>query len=340
PVSIAIEDGSCTREGGFVAARKIVSDSTIVGVHGTTCSISTIPAAEIISEAGMVMISGCSTTPALTGNDGVKGEHWQPGFFRTAPNDRYQAIAAAHFAYNELKHKKAATVSDGDAYTRGLVSSFEKSFMEHGGEIVFSSEVNRGDKNMIPLLQAIAGTYAEILFFPIFPPEGNYLVEHAKTINSLNSLDLMGADGLLNSVFVDSIGHSGKGMYFIGPGLPDGEKYQEFFQDFFNFFEVEPQGTYQAHNYDAAMILLNSIKETSYLLDDGSLIIERQSLRDHMRALKEFSGLTGSLSCGETGDCGVPKYKLFQLDDPDAGYSELQKNVMATFEYDPDKPSN
>lgn len=332
PISIVIEDGSCTREGGYIAARKIVSDPMIVGVHGTTCSISTIPAAEIISESGMVMISGCSTTPALTGDDHEKGEYWQAGFFRTAPNDRYQAIAAAHFAYSELNHSKAATVSDGDPYTRGLVSSFERSFMERGGEIVFSSEVNRGDTNMVPLLEAIAGTDAEILFFPIFPPEGNYIVEQSKTVNRMDSIDLMGADGLLNSVFVNSIGYPGKGMYFTGPGLPDGEKYEEFFQNFFDFFGVAPQGTFQAHNYDAALILLNSIKEASYLLEDGSLIIERQALRDYIRALKEFPGLTGILSCAKTGDCGVPKYKLFRLVDPLAGYSELIKNSMATFE--------
>ncbi len=338
PISIVTEDGSCTREGGFIAARKIISDSTIVGVHGTTCSISTIPAAGIISEAGMVMISGCSTAPDLTGDEHGMGEYWQPGFFRTAPNDRYQAIAAAHFAYNELKHRKAATVSDGDPYTRGLVTSFERSFVELGGEIVFSSEVNRGDKNMIPLLQAIAGTEAEILFFPIFPPEGNYIVEQAKTISSLNSLDLMSADGLLNSVFVDSIGSPGKGMYFIGPGLPEGEKYEEFFHDFLELFEVEPNGTFQAHNYDAAMILLDSIKKTSYLLDDGSLIIERQALRDHIRSLKEFPGLTGILECNDLGDCGIPKFKLFRLDDPYAGYIALQQNVISTFEYDPDNP--
>ncbi len=332
PVLVTFEDEGCSREGGQVASKKVISDFRIVGVHGTTCSISSVPAADIISQADMVIISGCSTAPSLTGVGGLKGENWQPGFFRTAPNDTYQAVAAAYFAYNQLMLRKAAVVSDGDPYTVGLASSFEEAFAALGGEVVFSSQVNRGDRNMRPLLEAISTSRAEILFFPLFPVEGEHIVAQKKEFDALRGMKLMSADGLLNSLFVDRMREYAKGMYFVGPALPENEKYQSFVNRYEEVFGLRPDGTYHAHTYDAAMLLLKAIENSSLKLDDGSLVIRRQALRDSLRSTHGFQGLTGLLSCDELGDCGVPRFKLFYLEDPAAGYEGLLRNIVSTFE--------
>jgi len=46
--------------------------------------------------------------------------------------------------------------------------------------------------------------------------------------------------------------------------------------------------------------------------DDGSLLVGRQALRDAMIATKDFTGITGTLTCTPTGDCADPKIVVYE----------------------------
>ena len=84
-------DDLCSADGGQAAAQTIVADESVVGVIGTSCSGAAAAAAPLISEAGMVMISGSNTSPSLTSDlAGTAGSNNYPGYYRTAPNDLYQ----------------------------------------------------------------------------------------------------------------------------------------------------------------------------------------------------------------------------------------------------------
>ena len=70
---------------------------------GTSCSGAATAAAPLITGAGMVLISGSNTSPALTSDlAGTAGSNWSEGYYRTAHNDLYQGAAAAKFAYEVL----------------------------------------------------------------------------------------------------------------------------------------------------------------------------------------------------------------------------------------------
>ncbi len=332
PILIIPEDSKCTREGGFVTAQKVVTDPKVAGVHGTTCSISSVPAAEIISQAGMSMISGSVTSPSLTTPNDHKGRHWQPGFFRTAANDKYMGYAAASFMQDKLGLTKAATVHDGDPYTRTLVSIFETEFTKLGGQIVFSGEVSRNDRNMGPLLEAVQRSEAEVLFFPIFPPTGDRIVLQVKKTKSLQKLALMSGDGLLNSAFLQRVGSAAQGMYFTVPMLKESEAAEDFLVRYAQTFNQKIEGVFYGHHYDAARILLDSIEKAAFKTEDGLLVIGRQDLRDEIRSVNDFKGLTGNLSCNEYGDCGIPRYKLVRIDDPGDDFEVISENILSVFE--------
>ncbi|MFP4110857.1 MAG: branched-chain amino acid ABC transporter substrate-binding protein [Desulfonatronovibrio sp.] len=332
PVLIIPEDSQCTREGGFVIAQKVVTDPSVVGVHGTTCSVSSVPAAEIISEAGLSMISGSVTSPSLTSPNDHKGRHWQPGFYRTAANDKHMGYAAAYFAKNELGLVKAATIHDGDPYTRTLISVFETEFKNLGGRIVFSGEVTRSDRDMGPLLEAVQRSEADILFFPIFPPTGDRIVLQAKQSKSLENLALMSGDGLMNSAFIQRVGSAAQGMYFVIPMLKQSKAARDFLVRYAQTFNQTIEGVFYGHHYDAARILLDSIEKAAVKTEDGLLVIGRQDLRDAIRSLDNYKGLTGDLSCDEYGDCGVPRYKLVRIDDSRDNFEAISENIISVFE--------
>jgi branched-chain amino acid transport system substrate-binding protein len=334
-IELQREDDLCSKEGGLTAAQRIVTDPQIIAILGTSCSGAAVPAAKTMAEAGLVMISGSNTAPSLTAVDGKKGPNWQPGYFRTAYNDALQGEAAATFVFQNLGLTRTATLDDGDTYSQGLTDVYSQVFRELGGEIVLEATINKGDTNMRPVLEALVASGTELVFFPVFEPEGNFITLQAKEVEGFDNIVLMSADGLLTSTFVKAVGTDGVNMYFIGPNTPEGPAYDAFIANYRSIYGEAPTTSLHAHAYDAANILLDAIESVAVqdATTEGTLHIGRQALRDALYATSNFEGLTGQLACDEFGDCGVARFKVVRLDDPAAGLDGLAANVL--FRYAP-----
>ncbi len=332
PIELQSEDSLCLSEGGTTAAQKIATLPQIVAIIGTTCSGAAASAAKVMSEAGLVMVSGSNTAPSLTAVGGERGADWQPGYFRTAHNDVVMGRAAATFAFQELGLTKAATINDGDPYTQGLTDVFGQVFAESGGEIVLDTAVNKGDTDMRPVLTAVAASGAELVFLPIWPPEGDFIVLQAREIEGFENITLMGAEGLsASATFIESVGAAGVGMYFVSPASPVGSAYDTFVSNYEAKYGEAPTTPYHAFTYDAANIVLDAIETVAVQEEDGTLHVGRQALREALYATSGFQGLTGSLTCDEFGDCGAIRLQVTRLDDPAAGIEGLAANVVYTY---------
>ena len=332
PIELQREDELCSQEGGATGALKIVADPQMVAILGTACSGAGVPAAKIMSEQGLVMISPSNTAPSLTAVGGEQGADWQPGYFRTAHNDADQGRAAATFAYQQLGIRKAATINDGDPYTGGLTGVFNQAFQTLGGEIVLATTINKGDTNMRPVLTSVVDAGAELVFLPLFQPEGDFIVLQAQEVAGFENIALLGADALLTATFIESVGAAGEGVYMVGPASPTGPAYDRFVTNFEQKFGQLPGNSpYHAHAYDATSLLLDALEKVAVRDEDGTLHIGRQALRDALYATAEYQGLTGSLTCSQFGDCGAANFKVVRLDDPAAGFEGLVNNVVYTY---------
>lgn len=303
-IRLSGEDSGCSAEGGQAAAQKVAADTSIVGIIGTNCSSSAEAAMTTLSGAGLVLISPSNTAPRLTEQDATLGGTWLPGYYRTAHNDLFQGRVAAEFAYNELGARTAATIHDGSPYADGLRLVFEEVFAELGGEVTYSGSINVGDTDMSGVLTTVATNPPDIIYFPIFEPEGNFIAAQARENADLAETDLMGADGLLADTFPEGTGAAAVGMYLSGPAVT-GDAYTAFLGQWTEKFGGTPPSGFHAHAYDATNILLNAIEAVAQVGDDGSILIGRQALRDAITATANFNGLTGTLTCNATGDCAT-----------------------------------
>jgi branched-chain amino acid transport system substrate-binding protein len=335
PIELQREDSLCSKEGGSTATSKIVADPQIVGILGPTCSGAAASAMKVGSEAGLVMISGSCSAPSLTSVGGEPGPDWQPGFFRTAQNDAQSGRAAATFASQVLNLSKVATIDDGDPYTRGLSDTFRQVFSELGGEVVLSAVVNKGDTNMQPVLTAVARSGAELLFFPVFRMEADYLVLQAGEVEGMENVTLMSAEGLYLDAWVESVGEAGVGVHLVIPITPQSPAHDALVSRYEAEYGEAPAAVYYAHTYDATNMLLDAIEAVAVQEEDGTLRIGRQALRHALYATAGYQGLTGSLTCDVYGDCGVARFQVTRLDDPAAGLEGLAANVVYT--YPPDQ---
>jgi branched-chain amino acid transport system substrate-binding protein len=294
PILLTGEDTLCSAEGGQTAATKVAADPTIVGIIGTNCSSEATAAMPTISAAGLVMLSPSNTAPALT----LEGETWQPGYFRICHTDLFQGSVAAEFAYNELGARTAATIHDGSPYADQLQQVFAGRFQELGGTITFQGAVNVGDTDMRTVLTSVAADSPDILYYPIFEPEGPFITAQSSEIAGLENTTLMGADGLLADSFPENAGPNVVGMYLSGPYV-SGAAYDEFLAKWDAKFSGVPPSGFHAFAYDGTNILLDAIEQVAVVDDDGAVHVGRQALRDAIAGVTDYTGLTGRLDCSD-----------------------------------------
>jgi branched-chain amino acid transport system substrate-binding protein len=296
PLQLTVEDSLCSAEGGQTAATKITADPTIIGVIGTNCSSAMTAAMSTISASGLVILSPSNTAPALT----LIGEDytWEPGYFRVCHTDLFQGAVAAEFAYNELGARTLATIHDGSPYADQLQEVMATKFAELGGTVTFQGAVNVGDTDMRTILTTVAADTPDVLYFPIFEPEGPFIVAQSSEISGLEDTTLIGADGLYVASFPENSGANAIGMYLSGPYI-GGADYDAFLAKWEDQIGGVPPSGFHAFAYDATNILLDAIEAVAVVDRDGTVHIGRQALRDAVSATTGFAGLTGSLDCGE-----------------------------------------
>lgn len=317
-IELLPEDTACSEAGAREAAQRIVEDPSIVGIIGTNCSLAAKGALPVISEAGWLMISPSNTSPFLTNADPDAGGLYEPGYFRTSHNDLFQGALSAQFALSALELATVATIDDGDPYTRGLSHAMAQTFSSLGGEVVFQGVINKGATDVSGLLQAIADSEAEIVYFPVFATEAQFIVDQLTNTPGLEDVIMMTADGAFARSFAQDAGEAGIGLYVAAPHVA-GEDYEAFLETWKREIdEAGPSGGFHAHGYDAANLLFAAVEAVASEGDDGALVIGRGALREALAATEDFPGLTGSLTCQDesphAGDCATGEaLAIFQL---------------------------
>lgn len=313
-------DSLCSAQGGAAAADTVVGDGRVVGVVGASCSVAAAAASPILSEAGLVMVAPSTTSPSLTSDlRGNAGSNYHAGYHRVASNDLYQAEAVADFVYNELGLRTMAAIHDGDPYTSGLTAAFKAAFEELGGTVAVAM-VNKGDTDMIPVLTELAAASPEGLFLPIFPEEAGPVLRQSAEVDGLAGLVRIGGGGLLVSDFL-ALPES-EGLYFAGPTLDfggnvngaTGRSGDELNAAYQERYGEHSTSAYLAHAYDATTILLRAIEEAAVVVGDA-LYIDRARLRAALGGTSGFSGIIGTISCDEFGDCGTGRVQISQHTD-------------------------
>ncbi|MGH2521405.1 MAG: branched-chain amino acid ABC transporter substrate-binding protein [Anaerolineales bacterium] len=310
-IRLTTEDGQCTPEGGATAAQKLAADTTLAGLIGSSCSDETVGGIKTLNDAGLTTISPSNTRPALTFPD---RDATYAGYLRTAHSDAFQGKAVAEFVFNELKLTTAATVHDGSAYAEALQQVFVDEFKKLGGTVTLQEAVSKGQTDMKPVLTRLAATSPQVLYYPIFVAEGAFITAQAKEVPGLEDAVLIGSDGMFSADMIKGAGPAAEGMYLSSP---DFTAFQAGYQDFLTKHTAKyggnPLSIFHAHAYDATNILFAALEKVAVTAPDGTIYVPKKALRDAIYATKDHQGITGTLSCGQYGDCGAPIIAVYQV---------------------------
>ncbi len=296
PVELSVCDNASTPEGSVACANRFV-DEGVVAVLGTGGSSQAIPAAEVLQDAGIIMITPSSTNNATT----QIGDH----IFRVAYNDEFQGAVAAEYLYNEAEARRVAVFrQQDDDYSFGLAGFFDDAFRAAGGETVIV-DYTAGTVDFAAQINDIRAFNPDVIYTPGFCPELASLVPQLLQQGFTEQLK-MGGDGTDDAQCPDGGGEAFNGFRFTAFAEPEqlsdeaAERAEAFRA---SFDESQPDGTFNGFTLagaDAYNVIVAAIEAAGSTEPDAVL--------NALAGLEDYPGVSGPITFAGTD--GTPSNRI------------------------------
>src|SRR6476659_8519659 len=212
------EDDQADPKVGTTVAQKLV-DAKVAAVVGHLNSGVSIPASEVYNKAGIPMISGSATNPALT-------ERGLKTVFRTVGRDDQQGPAIAAYIASELKAKKVAIVDDKTAYGEGIANEVEKTLKGAKVSIVGRERTTDKETDFKSILTKIKAKSPDVIFHGGMDATGGPMLKQARELG-IKAVFAFG-DGACTNEMSKLAGAASEGMACSQAGLPAEAASKEF----------------------------------------------------------------------------------------------------------------
>lgn len=298
-VKLSVCDNASTVQGSVACANRFIGEG-VAAVLGSYSSSHSIPAGEVLQDAGVVMVSTGSTNPATT----KIGDY----IFRTSYTDELQGAVAAQYAYNELGARNVAIFrQQDDDYSVGLTGFFKREFERLGGNTaVVDFTANTVDFSA--QIGSLRAFQPDMIYFTGFCAEAASLVPQLRR-QGFADIPIMGADASDDSQCPEGGGAAFDGFLFTsfgGPEVLEGEA-AERARDFGKFFnEMYPDAPYNGFvltGADAYKVVMEAIEQA------GSA--DSAAVQKELANLKNFPGVSGSITYAGTD--GTPANRVMGL---------------------------
>lgn len=246
---IAVDD-ACDPKQAVSGANKLVNEK-VVGVVGTYCSSSTIPASEVLDPEGIIMITPASTNPKVT-------ERGLKNMFRMCGRDDEQGPAAVKFMVDELKAKTLYIIDDKTTYSQGLADKVNEVATKMGIKVLGHEHVVKDEKDFSAVLTKLKAANPDAFYMSLQNNEaGSTMAIQAKRIGI--TCPIVGQDAIYHPNFATVGKDAAEGVYAtFGYTDVSSAAYKKFIEAY------KPKhgdpGGYSSYAYDAMTALLTAIK--------------------------------------------------------------------------------
>jgi len=296
-------DDQAKPEVGVANARNIVADPTVLALVGHFNSGVALPASEVYKDAMLAMISPANTATEIT-------DRGYPNVNRVCGRDDVQGPVGARFAAQDLKLKSVYVIHDKTLYGQGVADNFRQEAIKLGLKVLgYDGTEERA--NFAPMIIPMRARNPDLVYFGGIYYQGGLLLKQVREKGVKAAF--MGPDGLDSSEMVKITGAQVIGSYYTtvaGPpdAYPETAAFAKKFKQRFGK-EVESFGMY---GYDAAQVGLKAIEQA--IQANGGKKPSRAEVSAAVRNLKNFKGVTGSITFDNKGDPVKAKYFVLQFD--------------------------
>ncbi len=296
-------DDQAKPEVGVANARNIVADPAMLLVVGHFNSGVALPASEVYKDSMLAMVSPANTAVQIT-------DRGYANVNRVCGRDDVQGPVGARFAAQDLKVKSVYIVQDKTLYGQGVADTFRDEAKRLGLKILgYDGTEERA--NFSPLIIPMKAKNPDLVYFGGIYNQGGLLLKQMRE-KGVKAI-FMGPDGLDSSEIVNIAGQQIIGTYYTtvaGPidAYPASAAFARKFKQRFGK-EVESFGMY---GYDAAAVGLKGIELA--IQEAGGKRPTRPQVSAAIRKVKNFNGVTGSISFDNKGDPVKAKYFVLKFE--------------------------
>ncbi len=290
-VRLVSEDTESKAEKAGDVVRKLINKDKVVAVLGEVSSSITLEGAPVAQRAKIPTITPSSTNTTVT----QIGDY----VFRVCFIDPFQGYAGAKFAKEQLKITKVAMLVDkASAYSDQLSKEFAQAFTGMGGTIVASADYTKGEKDFNARLTSLREKGPELIYIPGYYADVANISIQARSLGM--NLPLMGGDGWDSEDLAKNAGTAIEGCFYTNHYAPDNPTPQitAFLKKYGEAYNGKVPDGLAALGYDAANVLFDAMKQSGGT--DGPKV------RDAIAAIKDFRGVTGTITIDKNRDAVKP----------------------------------
>jgi len=294
PVELVIEDNESKAESAASVNQKLITQDEVLAIVGPQSSKQAVPAGGAANDGQTPMVSPWSTNPNTTLN--------RPWVFRTPFLDSFQGPAVAKFVTEEFGFTKAGVLYDiASDYPKGLADYFKQGWEDiHGeGSVVAFESFTTGDTDFSAQITKIKESGAEFFFTPQYYNEVALIVQQARELGF--NQPIVGSDSWGSAELLNLCGEDCYGLFYSSHYLaenPTGEA-KEFIEGYEEKYGYVPDDV-GALTWDTMHIIERAITECGEIT--GDIEADRTCVRDALANIKNFEGVTGTMTFTEEGD--------------------------------------
>ena len=293
-VELIVEDNESKAESAVKANTKLITEDEVLAVVGPQSSKQAVPAGGKANELRTPMVSPWSTNPNTTRD--------RPFVFRGGFLDPFQGPVVANFIKNEFGFQKAAVLYDvASDYPKGLAEFFKAAWedLNGPGSVVAFESFTTKDTDFSSQLTKINNSGAEVLFTPQYYNEVALIVQQAHQLGW--NKPIVGSDSWGSAETVKLCGKDCFGLFFSTHYAAAGARgaTKEFIDRYHKAHGYVPDDV-AALTWDAMRIVQKAIEGVRGLT--GDIKKNRKAVRDALATIKDFPGITGSMTFTEDGD--------------------------------------
>jgi len=300
---LEVADDGCDPRQAMTVANDLVAKG-VKFVAGHYCSGSSIAAAKIYEDAGIIMISPSSTSPKFTEEGG-----WNVN--RVCGRDDAQGAFAGRAVAKAYAGKNIAILDDSSVYGVGLATMFKTALNSAGVTEKVRESYKAGANDYNDLVQKMLAANIDLIYLGGYAFEAGTIIRQMRDFAS--SAVLVGGDALLVEQFWATSGTSGEGT--LVTFAPDAQKLNSAraVVEALRATEYDPEG-YTLQAYAAVQAFAQAATATRSV--DGRV------LSQWLRAGNTLNTVLGPLSLDAKGDVKDTSFAWYKWSE--GTYAEAQ----------------
>ncbi len=284
-IQLLLKDGY-TNPDSIKAATQYLIDRKVVTIIGFSDSDQVLYADKLIVKSNIPYITSGSTAPILVKNI-------PKNLFLGCFGDNVQAAAGAEFAKTRLNSKHVFLITNQNMeYTRYLAQYFKNSWLVLGGSVIGDLCYRGNASDSITIIQSLKREKAnyEVIYLAAGPPDVGHWIRLIRKAGITQPI--IGGDGYDTPLLLKYTNDYADNIYYSTHAWMSQNgsnvKMKEFYIAYHKEFGVDPENSFAALAYDAAMLFADAARRAKK--------INPKYLLQAIEKTSDFTGITGRLN--------------------------------------------